>query len=73
MEKQFLVGVDTNSNPPFELSPAHAHSVVGTYELKDFFGNIAHRLYHIRNPYGNDRFEGKFNDDDPIWSESYKS
>lgn len=68
-----MVGVDTDDNPPFGISPNHAHTIVGTYELKGFFGNVEHRLYHIRNPYGNDRYEGKFNDDDSIWTDNLKS
>lgn len=51
LNKGFLVGVDTGSNPPFGLASGHAHTIVGVYQLKDAFGRNTNRLYRIRNPW----------------------
>lgn len=44
LNKGYHVGCDTGSAPSLGLTASHAHSVLGTYYLKDKNGNVKHRL-----------------------------
>ncbi len=59
------MGVDTSSaTNPYGLAPGHAHTVVGTYQIKNALGVVTNRLYRIRNPWGSDSYTGPWSDTD---------
>ena len=73
MSSGFLVGVDTGSNPPNGLAGGHAYSVMGAYQLTDSSGNVLHKLFRIRNPWGIDSYWGAWNDGDSRWTAAFKA
>lgn len=74
LKNGFMVGTDTSTNPPYGLVEGHAYSVVGAYNLRDSNGAIAHILLRIRNPWGQDRYNGPWSDGDTSrWTSSFKS
>lgn len=73
LSKNFPVGVDTPSNPPFGLVAGHAYTIDSSLALKDTAGNIAVRLLRIRNTWGRDVYSGPWNDNDSRWTTFYKS
>lgn len=60
----FLIGADTSSSPPFGMVGGHAYSVVSTHEIKDSTGVVRNRLFRIKNPWGQDVYNGPWNDGD---------
>ena len=49
------------------MSQSHAYSVLGTYELRQGDGTLAHRLLMLRNPWGFETYRGLWNDKDELW------
>lgn len=73
LSRGYLVGVDTPGTTQFGLASGHAHTIVGTYTLKDPTGAVAYRLYRIRNPWGTDSYTGPWCDSDSRWTAAYKA
>ena len=68
----FLIGADTSSSPPFGMVGGHAYTVIGAYELKDSSGVVRNRLFRVRNPWGQDIYNGPWNDGDTSrWTALY--
>jgi|LauGreDrversion4_2_1035121.scaffolds.fasta_scaffold1842340_2 hypothetical protein len=42
----------------FGLSPGHAYTVLGCYEIKDANGKSVAKLLHMRNPWATDAYNG---------------
>jgi hypothetical protein len=42
------------------------------YELKNNKGEVVHQLYKIRDPYGNNVYNGTWNKHDKQWTDSFK-
>lgn len=69
-----MIGIDTSGSAnSYGLVPGHAHTIVSTHFLRDSFGNIKHRLYRIRNPWGSDSYTGPWSDADTRWTAAYKA
>ncbi len=49
------------------LATNHAYTLIGAYETG------GHRLVKIRNPWGSFEWNGKWNDNDPDWTDEMKS
>ncbi len=75
VSKGHFVGIDTSPDANlYGIARGHAYSVIGTYELKDSYGRVVHRLYRLRNPWGHDSYyTGPWNDDDSRWTSQYRS
>lgn len=73
LDKGFLVGCDTPGTTVYGLATGHAHTVVGTYQLKDAYGRNTNKLYRIRNPWSQDSYTGPWSDSDSRWTSLYKS
>jgi len=54
------------------LVPKHAYTLLGVQELKASNGNILHRLIKMRNPWGKERYDGPWSDDDSRWTDDFK-
>jgi aminopeptidase C len=54
---------------------SHAYSLIGAYELKETNGQVVHRLYRVRNPWGKDwgYYSGYWNDKSSLWTDSFKA
>lgn len=68
-----MVGVDTASYAEFNLPGSHAYTVMGAYYLKDSSGNVVHRLYRVRNPWGIDVYTGPWCDSSSLWTDAFKA
>lgn len=68
-----MVGVDTGSSALYSLPTSHAYSVFGAFSLKDTNGNVVHRLYQIRNPWGYDVYTGPWCDTSSLWTTAFKA
>ena len=44
------------------LNLGHAYSILDTYVVKDSSDNIEKRLIYVRNPWGEDYFNGSYSD-----------
>ena len=73
LSNNYLVGADTASSPPYGLVSGHAHTVVGTYQLKDQNGNVQYNMVRIRNPWGVDKYTGPWCDGDSRWTAAYQA
>jgi hypothetical protein len=69
----YLVGCDTTGSSEYNLPTAHAYSVFGAYQLKDTSGNVVHTLYHVRNPWGQDYYDGPWSDTSSSWTTAFKA
>jgi hypothetical protein len=69
----YLVGCDTSSSTEFNLPEGHAYTILGTYNLTDTTGAVAHRLYRVRNPWGIDVYNGPWCDGSSLWTDAYKA
>jgi hypothetical protein len=73
IKANYLVGVDTASFAEFALPGSHAYAILGAYELLDTNGNVVHRLYRIRNPWGVDVYDGPWDDSSSLWTAAFKA
>lgn len=50
----------------------HAYTLIGHSLVT--VGSVTHKLYHIRNPWGNDNsYNGQWSDASPLWTSSAKA
>lgn len=54
------------------LSTQHAYTLLDVAHLTDDDGNIVHTIAKMRNPWSREKYIGKWNDDDPVWTEKWK-
>ena len=54
------------------LITGHAYSFLDVQELRDSDGNIAHTIAKVRNPWGSEKYTGKFSDNDDLWTQEWK-
>jgi hypothetical protein len=41
--------------------------------LKDTSGNVVHRLFRVRNPWGTDVYNGPWSDSSSLWTTAFKA
>lgn len=73
LSMNYLIGCDTSSTSRYNIPIQHAYTVMGQYELKDPQGNVVHRLFRVRNPWGVDVFNGPWSDGTVEWTEAFKA
>ena len=62
-----------NYNGKDNLVAAHAYTVLGVQELKDSNGVVQQQLIKMRNPWGTEKYQGDWRDDDSRWNQgTYK-
>jgi hypothetical protein len=61
-KKRYVMGASCQHSI-HNLVPNHAYSLIGAYEVKDNRGAV-HKLFKMRNPWGKERYNGPFSDDD---------
>jgi hypothetical protein len=57
----------------YNLPESHAYTIMGTYQLKDTSGNVVYNLYRVRNPWGQDIYDGPWCDTSSLWTTAYKA
>lgn len=55
----------------FGLISHHAYTILGVVELKAG-DEVLHRLFKMRNPWGEEHYEGPWHDKDERWTEEFK-
>lgn len=53
------------------LVGGHAYTILGTQELK-VDGKVKHQLIKMRNPWGKERYDGPWSDNDKNWTDDFK-
>jgi len=53
--------------PHHNLVTGHAYTLLGAIELTN-----GPKLLKVRNPWGKERYDGPFSDDDPQWTDAWK-
>ena len=62
------------NEPMFGLEEGHAYSILGVHILLDENKNVAYRLIRVLNPHGVDgTYSGAWRDNDPKWTENFRS
>lgn len=62
-------GDDTQTST-LGLALSHEYTLLGAYIVYNADGSLKEKLYHMRNPWGNDgKYSGPWNDADPIWKD----
>ena len=54
------------------LVSGHAYSFLDVQELKDASGKVVHTIAKVRNPWGKEKYTGKFSDKDSSWTPEWK-
>jgi hypothetical protein len=68
-----MVGCDTSYSSKYNLPASHAYTIMGTYQLKDTNGKVVQNLYRVRNPWGQDIYNGPWSDSSSLWTAAYKN
>ena len=73
IKNNYLVGCDTAASSKYNLPTSHAYTVMGAYQLKDTAGKVVQNLYRVRNPWGQDIYNGPWSDGSSLWTAAYKN
>ena len=73
-EKNYMLGTTTSGSNnlilnPYGLSQGHSFAILSVFPLVNKFGEIVHRLYMLKNPWGKETYSGDWNQKDKRWKE----
>jgi len=54
------------------LPGGHAYTVLGAQKLYGEKGELVEKMVKMRNPWGSEVYTGKWNDNDPVWTQFYR-
>ena len=57
----------------YGLASGHAYSFLDIAELKDSYGNVAHTIVKMRNPWAKENYNGPWSDKDGRWTDEWAS
>lgn len=66
------IGCDCDEYSEFGIWKNHVLSLLGVYELRNENGDVIHELYKIRDPYGNNVYNGTWSNNDQRWTDSFR-
>jgi hypothetical protein len=59
---------------PYGLSQGHSFAILSVFPLRNKFNEIAHKMYMLKNPWGKETYQGKWNHRDrKNWKDEYIS
>jgi hypothetical protein len=70
LDNGYVLGAAIIGDDVYNLPGNHAYSIIGAYEIRGLDGAVEADLIQLRNPWGEDAYDGPWNMDDDLWTSS---